>query len=111
MDGAISREKEAAREIALESVFSMENVASVYLGKPNCCMCGCSGNYAYTSNNAEYSGKDRGYALDDDDIRDRIVKARLKRFNADEQEPQVIDGYIFTKVIGNRQITVYLKRK
>jgi hypothetical protein len=95
--------------------FDLNDVVSVYLGKPNECMCGCSGNYAYTSANADYAGKDRGYPLSEDDISDRKVKARLNRFyKATNIEVEVNPNgnrkpYIFTKIIDDRQITVYLK--
>jgi hypothetical protein len=92
-------------------LFNLEDIVSVYLGVPGKCMCGCSGNYAYTSTNVKYAGKDRGYSIDDDEISDRKVKARLKRFYADPTEPEKLYGYIFTKTINEKQITIYLKDK
>jgi len=92
-------------------MFDLKDVVTVYLGKPNKCMCGCSGDYAYTSHNHIYGGKDRGYKVSSDEISDRKVRARLKRFYNDDQDAENIKDYIFTKVIDDRQITVYLKRE
>jgi hypothetical protein len=91
--------------------FKMEDVVSVYLGKPNKCMCGCSGNYAYTSLNSAYGEKDRGYSMNDGDVNDRKVNVRLNRYYNDPQKPNVVENYIFTKIIDGKQITVYLKEK
>ena len=99
------------KDIDTQKMVDLKDVVTVYLGKPNKCMCGCSGDYAYTSHNHIYGGKDRGYKVSSDEISDRKVRARLKRFYNDDQEAENIKDYIFTKVIDDRQITVYLKRE
>jgi len=91
--------------------FDMKEIVSVYKGKPDTCMCGCAGDYAYNPINKSYATTNRGYKVSDDECSERKIKARLKRYYADCQKPSVIENYIFTKVIGNTQITVYLKKK
>lgn len=91
--------------------FKDEEIVSVYLGKANACMCGCSGNYAYTKINQEYASKNRGYEVTDDEVSDKKVKIRLKRFYNLPGEVENLDDYIFTKFDGNRQITVYLRKE
>jgi hypothetical protein len=94
-----------------ETDLPIEKIVSVYLGKANTCMCGCSGDYAYTKYNQKYGSKNRGYKVTDDECSDRKVKMRLKRFFENPDDAEVIDNYIFTKYFGDRQITVYLKEE
>ncbi len=95
-------------EFTLPFVLTLNDISSIYLGTPNRCMCGCSGHYAYTKFNARKSGQRRGYSIGPEEISDRKVKSRLKRFLNDPQIPDVQDNYIFTKILGNKQITIYL---
>jgi len=89
--------------------FTLENVSCVYVGKPNCCMCGCSGDYFYTSKNAVESGLGRGYEVTKDEINDAKVNTVLNFF---EQGGRIknLDDYIFTKIIGETQYTIYLTK-
>lgn len=84
-------------------------IASIYLGQAGKCMCGCSGNYAYSSIHAEWSGKNRGYALSPAEINDKKIKMRLKKFFAMPGEIENIDDRIFSKENGTRQITIYMQ--
>ncbi len=92
--------------------FNIDDVVAVYKGIPNHCMCGCSGDYAYTPHNREYASKDRGYRVTDYEVNMRKVKARLNKFYNSFCEMENIDNYIYTKEISSKvQITVYLKQK
>lgn len=83
-------------------------ISCVYTGKPDKCMCGCSGKYAYTSLNANYSSKNRGYAVDAEDINDKRVERVINKMSKSPALCSNIKNYIFTKVIGQTQYTVYL---
>ena len=84
----------------------LDKVLKVYSGKPNRCMCGCSGFYRYPLKHRELGGEDRGYPVDDDEVNDKTVRAVVKKV-AGAERVQVIDGRILTAVIGSRQYTVY----
>ena len=94
---------ESQKEIS----FTPEDVSCVYVGKPNCCMCGCSGDYFYTSKNAAKASQDRGYEVTKNEINDAKVNTVLGLFKQGECIEN-IDDYIFTKIISERQYTIYL---
>ena len=54
--------------------FKLANVASVYSGKRDACMCGCKGKYSYASAHRDWAAKNRGYEISDDEVSDRSVK-------------------------------------
>ena len=89
----------------------LEDIVSVYVGTPNNCMCGCSGDYTYSSLHRDYSSKNRGYAVGDDEVSDARVKRILNKFVKSELIAEDNDNYIFTKIIGSRQYTIYLKQQ
>ena len=79
---------------------NIKTIDKVYIGKPNRCMCGCSGKYYDTKG-----------SYDKEDINEQKVKKvlnRMKKHN-DENGYKVIEDYIILKVIGNTQYTIYLK--
>jgi hypothetical protein len=80
----------------------LPDVQKVYRGKPDKCMCGCSGEYIYTSFNRAASGKNRGYVDDG-----KVIGVLRRFFHSDEPEEN-IDDHIFTKIVGKTQYTVYL---
>jgi hypothetical protein len=90
----------------------LEDVVTAYVGKPHCCMCGCSGEYYYQKAMQEYAGKRRGYPVSDDEINDKkvlrvfnkVIKAQLAGITVTN-----IKDYIFTAIIGKTQYTLYLK--
>ena len=89
------------------------SISTAYLGKANRCMCGCSGNYKYTSQHAKWSGKNRGYKVHPEEISDRAVRGRLKKIMEIPGEFEILDDYIFTKYYGeneDRQVSIYLKK-
>ncbi len=104
---------------------TIEQVMSVYSGKAGRCYCGCSGNHRYASKHVAAASKDRGYAVDADEVNDRQVKRVLgivkEHFAYDPEtcakgnEPFSIQegagkGFVthFTAVVGERSYTVYL---
>jgi len=88
----------------------LKNIRSGYKGIPNRCMCGCSGRYFYTKVNQKESGKERGYEINDKEVNDKKVLEILRIMNVSENI-EVIDNtndsYIFTKVINDKQYTIY----
>jgi len=97
------------KETTKEINFSPDDVICAYIGKPHACMCGCSGDYYYTSMNAERGGKERGYKVEPDEINDDKVNKILKVFEAGGRIEN-LDDYIFTLIRNERQYTIYLAR-
>lgn len=89
----------------------IDNVVSVYVGKPNMCMCGCAGTYTYSEKHRVYASNKRGYQVQDKEVNDKKVKRVVKKVMNTKEELEIIDGYIFTTVIGKTQYTVYCKEK
>lgn len=86
----------------------LEDILSVYVGKPGKCCCGCSGNHYYASQHIERSNKSHGY-----DCSDRINDAKVKRvFNKAikmfDPEDKIIDTYIDVE-IGKTLYILYLE--
>lgn len=90
--------------------FNLNDVSSVYVGKPNKCMCGCSGKYYYTKVNQIWSGKVRGYIVKDDEVSDAKVMRVISKVRANQHVGiENIDNKIFTLILGKTQYTIYLK--
>jgi hypothetical protein len=109
--------------VALLASVTVDQVMSVYSGKAGKCYCGCSGNHRYASAHREAAGKDRGYAISDDEVSDREVKRVLnivkKNFTISPDvrpgcEPYNVEGdgngFVthFTAEVGSRSYTVYM---
>lgn len=71
--------------------FQYGTIESVYAGKPHACMCGCSGKYSKNDKNIQ-----------------RVIN-KIKKNSPIEIE--VLDGYIYTVIIGKTQYTIYLKHQ
>jgi hypothetical protein len=65
------------------------NVISVYSGRPGC-MCGCKGKRRFASKLVAQAAKDRGYAIDADEISDLSIKRIVAKLNASPDT--VIEG-------------------
>lgn len=87
---------------------SLDMVSSIYVGTPHSCMCGCSGRYYYTSKNKDWSSKNRGYEVTEDDIDDKKVKILFYALTENNKPFENIDNYIFTKCLNGKQFTIYL---
>jgi hypothetical protein len=94
----------------------IKDVLKAYSGEPGMCMCGCSGNYSYPKLRQEDGGKDRGYNVGDAEVNDKRIKTIFNHFyKNDGIEIEVIMSdhkgieYIFTKIIGKTQYTLYVK--
>jgi hypothetical protein len=84
------------------------NVQKIYVGKPNACMCGCSGKYTYNSVNRESASKARGYEVEDEDVNDMKTLRLLAKMKAHESLGiEVLNDHIYTIIIGTRQYTLY----
>jgi hypothetical protein len=102
--------KEKKTKITESPLFKNDDIYCIYLGKAKSCMCGCSGDYAYSSKHSEWSSKKRGYPLDKEEINDKKLRTRLTRFLNDPSEPEITENYIFTKIINSSQISIYIKK-
>lgn len=95
-----------------EVEFNRRDIESVYIGKPNSCMCGCSGKYYYTKESAKYAGKNRGYELAENEINEKKVDEVLGIFrNYKYCDIENLDNYIFTIIQGGKQYTIYLMKE
>lgn len=83
-----------------------DNVMSVYSGRDGKCCCGCAGNHRYNSKHREAATKNRGYAVDDDDINDKQVKRVLTLLQDNYQHVEA-GGNHFSLVVGERIYVVY----
>ena len=109
--------KDFKAEIFEMPELEINDINVVYVGKPNACMCGCSGKYYYPKVNQKFASQKRGYEVTDDEIDDGKVKRvynKMKKFAKDKIEVFAstgpdIDGieYIFNIVIGKTQYTLY----
>ena len=92
---------------------TLDQVRSVYVGKPNECMCGCSGKYTYTSVNQVEAGKNRGYEVKHDEVDDKRVERVIAKIGKNiENGMEVLsddDAYILTVLIGKTQYTIYTR--
>lgn len=92
---------------------TIDQVSSVYVGKPHTCMCGCAGTYTYTKKSQEQAGKNRGYEVTDDEVNDARVQRVINKMKKNEANGvEVIDSnfdnnWILTVVIGKTQYTIY----
>ena len=87
----------------------IEQVQSVYSGKDGECCCGCKGKHYYASKYRTEAGKDRGYAIDDDEISDRMIKKVTKIIN-EANITDIDDGDSYLAVtIGTRLYIAYLR--
>ena len=89
--------------------FTPEQIDTAYVGIPGRCMCGCSGDYAYTNANRDKSGKRRGYGIVDDEVSDRKIKTRINKMRKNQGLGiEVLNDHIFTSIINNRQYSLYI---
>lgn len=98
-------------EIKEMPVLELKDINSAYIGKPNTCMCGCSGEYFYLKVNQEKAGNNRGYGVADEEINDKKVMGILAKITKNAYKGiEVIENrnkYIFTLILGNKQYTLY----
>jgi len=84
----------------------ISNITRVYNGKANRCMCGCSGKYTTHSKFRELVGKERGYAVGDDEINDRSVKIIAAKVLSNPN--RVEEGnYVFVEQNGRIQVVYF----
>lgn len=84
------------------------NIEQAYIGKPQRCMCGCSGKY-YSSSKGK--GTDWYFKAYPEQINIRKVQKILNKMRKHPQDYEVVDDHIITKVIGGTQYTIYLTEK
>ncbi len=110
--------------LALLATTTIDQVMSVYSGKAGKCYCGCSGNHRYARAHREAAGKDRGYAVSDDEVNDTQVKKVFNLVKASFSIPENVrpgnepfsiqeeagKAFVthFTVEVGSRSYTVYL---
>ena len=79
---------------------TIKDISQVYVGKDNCCRCGCGGEYTATS----YMENPRS------DVNDSLVAKRLKRAQrlvSEGAEYQMDHTYINIVTGNNRALTLY----
>ena len=79
---------------------TIKDISQVYVGKDNCCRCGCGGEYTATS----YMENPRS------DVNDSLVAKRLKRAQrlvSKGAEYQLDETYINIVTGNNRALTLY----
>lgn len=96
----------------LNKIEKEQRVMCSYSGRPGC-MCGCNGKYSYTTKLRDFSGEDRGYSIDDDEISDVAVKRMINKFKKLLQTDVKIDlnmssGYFFYET-PSRYNAIYFK--
>lgn len=74
----------------LTTEISLDKVESIYIGKGNCCRCGCGGEYFRPSDNEKASKK---------------IKHFLKKMASGKYEVESIDNHIFEIILGERYNT------
>jgi hypothetical protein len=92
-------------------MWNLKDVVSVYSGKAGKCMCGCSGKHTYASAHREWASKNRGYAIDDDEVSDRTVKIIFNKLLKIGPPNALDDGRIIFAENGERTYTVYFKEE
>lgn len=91
----------------LNTEISLDSVESIYIGKGNCCRCGCGGDYFRPSEHPKATKK---------------IKHYLKKMASGKYEVESIENYIFEIVISERYdscgrlsasrvATIYLDKK
>jgi hypothetical protein len=91
-------------------ILTLDDISNVYIGKPNLCMCGCSGTYFYNPANRELSQQRRGYDITDNEIsleKVTFVWNKLKKATDIEVVMGSDKEYIFSIIIGRKQYTLY----
>jgi hypothetical protein len=80
--------------------FTIRNISQVYVGKNNCCRCGCGGDYTATS----YMIEPRS------DVNDNLVEKRFKRAKRLIENGfvyQIGDNHVNIELGNNRALTFY----
>jgi hypothetical protein len=99
--------KSSETEIVHEIPFSVEQVKQAYRGKPNHCMCGCAGNYYYAD---VTKAEDWQLTIKEQDRNTRAIQNIYNKMKENANlGVGVIDGNIYTVVVGSTQYTIYLE--
>ena len=86
----------------------LENVMSVYAGRPGC-MCGCRGKHTYASKYVCEASKDRGYEVTPDEVSDRTIKIIVNKL-AKNEDTEYDDGMFYLDT-PTRSYVVYMKKE
>lgn len=77
---------ENAKVLAL----TVTDILSVYSGKDGKCCCGCSGKHYYAKALQAEAGKNRGYAVGDDECSDKMIARVLRLVQANVGDADVM---------------------
>lgn len=95
------------------AALALEDVVSVYSGKPGKCCCGCAGNHRYALAHvvSGVAAKSRGYAVDADEVNDRQVRKvlRVVQENIGRDDVDAMEDGFASVVVGGRLYIVYPK--
>lgn len=89
-----------------------QSVPIVYTGKPGCA-CGCRGTYRYRGATAKQAGRDRGYAVEPEEVNDVQVRRVLRELQTAPVDGDWVVGddlEFFSLTVGNRVRTLYTTR-
>ena len=90
---------------------SLDKINCAYVGKVNCCMCGCSGKYSYSNLNRKYSSKERGYEVSNDEINEDEIEFILDKLKGNAHKGiEVIEDYIYAFETNTKTYVLYLKK-
>lgn len=113
---AVRKASQPVKKEKAPEAIKFTDVMSVYSGKAGHCCCGCSGKHTYRSETREQAGKNRGYAIGDDEVNDSSVKRILSTMNQliASNKPCEIDmpsdwGHIAI-TFGSRLYVAYLRK-
>jgi hypothetical protein len=85
------------------------SVGHVYAGKAGKCCCGCAGKHSYASDYIAEGSKQRGYAVDPEDVNDREIARVVGLINKNaDKELDGDPGYAAVE-IGKRLYVAYFK--
>jgi len=89
-------------------MIKIEDVMSVYSGRPDCCCCGCAGKHTYAYAHRAEASKHRGYEVDDDQVSDRTVKLIVNKMNRlfETGVKPDVDAKDFVSVVGGSRLYI-----
>jgi hypothetical protein len=102
----MATQKLTSEQFAKLMFAKVDDVMSVYSGKPGKCCCGCAGSHRYNSSHQAAAGTHRGYAVTADEVNDRQISMVLLLLKKHYMIAEGSDTYVSAEING-RLYTVY----
>lgn len=85
------------------------DIRNVYSGRHEGCRCGCNGKYSYASKFVTEGSKARGYAVDQEDVNDRMVAKVVRIINErlNDEATIIDDDYVDVTMENGHIYTAY----